>query len=433
VDFPDPHVAIQVSEIESNMKGSVVAAHLLFLGGEDHHLRLPFMLALKARGYRITAAASQEPKQFVDAGIEFRQFQFDRFVSPRRDLGSLRQLSQLLREVDADIAHCFDTKLSLLVAFAARKNVRSLIVRTINGRGWIYSASSPVALTLRGIYPFLQRRAAQSTVATVFQHKGDFSFFADRQLTGQSEAVVIPGSGVDVDGFERALAQGPSPAELRRELGLDDAPVVMTVSRVTRQKGIPALLKAAELVHAARPDVKFLIVGPRQGEGPFALSDEELARHAGYVIATGARPDVPSLLSMADIFVFPSEYAEGIPRALMEAALSGLPIVTTRIDGCREVIRDGWNGVLTPLGDPRALADGVLSLLQNRSRAQEMAARGPALIRETFCLDAIVARHAELYQHLLAERRHAPILDEPVASFRQVARLPLNRADARQR
>ena len=158
-------------------------------------------------------------------------------------------------------------------------------------------------------------------------------------------------------------------------MGLGDAPVVITATRVTRQKGIPALLKAAELVHATHPDVKFLIVGPREGEGPFAMRAEEFERHAGYVIAPGSRGDVPSLLAMADVFAFPTEYAEGVPRAIMEAALAGLPIVASDIAGCRQVVRDGWNGRLTPLRDPRALADGVIEMLDNRDRANTMAAR----------------------------------------------------------
>jgi glycosyltransferase involved in cell wall biosynthesis len=391
------------STISQFAKEIFVGAHLLFIGGEDHHLRLPFMLALKARGYRVTAAASCAPGPFVRAGVDFRPIQFDRFVSPRRDLASLRGLKELLERVDADVAHCFDTKLSLLVAFVAHTHLRTSIVRTINGRGWIYSSRSPVATALRRIYPSLQRLAAKSTAATIFQHSGDQSFFAKNRLVGNSHTAVIPGSGIDVEGFERAVENGPSALTLRRELGLGDAQVVITVARVTRQKGIPTLLEAARLVRLARPNVKFLIVGPRKGEGPFAMSDEEMSRHADYVIAPGERTDIPSLLAMADVFAFPSEYAEGVPRALMEAALSRSPIVASDIDGCREVIRDGWNGRLTPMGDPEALADGILSLLRDRDHATAMASRGPATIRKTFCLDAVVARHAEIYERVLAE------------------------------
>jgi glycosyltransferase involved in cell wall biosynthesis len=406
------------------MEGNFVVAHLLFIGGEDHHLRLPFMQALMALGYRVTAAASGDPKPFVAAGIDFLPIQFNRFVSPLRDIPSLRQLSRLLRSVDADIAHCFDTKLSLMVALAAGRDTRPLIVRTINGRGSIYSSRSIGAMALRCLYHPLQRRAAKAACATVFEHKGDFDFFADNRLLGDSEAEIIPGAGIDVEGFERARAGGSSRTALRKELGLGDSPVVITVTRVTRQKGIPALLKAAELVHATHPDVKFLIVGPREGEGPFAMRPEEFERHAGYVIAPGARNDVPSLLSMADLFAFPSEYAEGVPRAVMEAALCGLPIIATDIAGCREVIKDGWSGVLTPLRDPRALAERVIVMLGDRKAAMAMAARGPALIRRTFSLDNVVACHAALYERQLARRR----LSRTVAQAPRAAREGIDQA-----
>ena len=138
---------------------------------------------------------------------------------------------------------------------------------------------------------------------------------------------LIPGAGIDVKGFERALAMGPSPTQLRHELGLGTAEIVITVTRMTRQKGIPTLLKAAALVHEARPGVRFLLVGPRQSEGPLAVSQAEIDRHAPYVKALGPRSDVPALLSLADVFAFPTEYREGVPRVLLEAALAGLPIV----------------------------------------------------------------------------------------------------------
>lgn len=389
------------------------------------------MLALKKRGYRVTAAASAGGEHFARAGIDFVPISFNRFVSPLLDFASIRGLSATLRRVNADIAHCFDTKLTVLTALAARAGVRSLLVRTINGRGWIFSSTSAGALALRRLYPLIQRLAARTTVATVFEHSGDKSFFVNHRLTGTSDAVVIPGAGIDVEGFETALNQGASRQALRAELGLGDAPVVTTVTRVTREKGIPALLKAAKIVHERRPDVKFLIVGPRREEGPFAISDDELAPHADYVIATGARSDIPALLRMSDIFAFPSEYAEGIPRALMEAALCGLPIVASAIDGCREVIRNDWNGVLTPLRDPAALAGNILSLIENPRTASDMAAHGPDLIRKTFCVDAIVARHADLYEKLLAERQHGAHPGTSAIEPRLAANTAMNHVETR--
>ena len=379
-----------------------MGAHLLFLGGEDHNLRLPFMQAMRSKGYRVTAAASGDPAPFAKAGIDYRHFAFARFVNPLADWRAVRSLSKLLDSVDADVAHCFDTKLGILVPIAAGVHRRTRIIRTINGRGWLYSSSSPAALALRAVYLPLQRLAALSTAATVFEHHGDLDFFHRMRLIRKTEGIVIPGAGIDIEGFEAARKKGPSPNALRAELGIGDAEVVTTVTRITRQKGIPALLEAAALVHAVRPSVKFLLVGPRESEGPLSVSAAEIERHSGYVIATGSRPDVPSLLAMSDVFAFPSEYAEGIPRALMEAALCGLPIVATQVAGCREVITPGHNGALVPLRNPRMLADSILHVLNNRGQAARMAARGPELIRGDFSLSSVVDRHAELYERELA-------------------------------
>ncbi len=363
------------------------------------------MTKLRERGFRITVAASGDPHSLLSAGFDFMPFEFNRFFDPLSDWRTRRELARVMLDVDADVAHGFDTKLALLLPFAARANPRTAIVRTINGRGWTFSSRSPLALALRVAYLPLQRIASSFTVATVFEHSGDQAFFTRNHLLGDSEPVLIPGAGIDVEGFERARESGPSASELRDELGLQDAEVVTTVTRVTKQKGIPALLSAADLVHKIRPSVRFLVVGPRESEGPFGVSDNEFQKRAGYVIATGSRVDVPSILTISDVFAFPSEYAEGVPRALMEAALCGRPIVATDLAGCREVVRDGWNGHIAPLRNPRMLAEKILDLLNYPGKASEFASRGPDVIRGKFSLDAVVSQHDELYRRLAQGRR----------------------------
>jgi glycosyltransferase involved in cell wall biosynthesis len=380
-------------------------AHLLFIGGEDHNLRMPFLTALASRGYDVTTAASADPAPFERAGMKYLRFDFNRFWDPRSDLRAWHKIGRILADVDADIVHSFDTKLSILTPYASRFNPRTIVVRTINGRAWTFSSRTLGAATLRLLYRPVQRLAAVTTAATVFEHSGDQEFFERNWLIGKGESVKIPGAGVDARGFEEARKSGPSAPSLRTELGLIGNDVVITVTRVTREKGIPDLLKAAELVHRVRPSVKFLIVGPRQGEGPSAVTEAELTPYSEYVIATGSRTDVPSLLAMSDVFAFPSDYGEGVPRALMEAALCGMPIVTTDKPGCTEVIRDGWNGYVTPARDPSAMANRILDLLNDRATGARMGALGPDLIKSSFSLDEVVNQHDALYERLLRKRR----------------------------
>jgi glycosyltransferase involved in cell wall biosynthesis len=386
---------------------------LLCIGGEDHHLRIPFLLALGDRGVKVTAAGTGDGTPFARAGIEYHSFSFDRFVNPLADFNAVRLLARLIAGVGPDLVQCFDTKPNLLVPLAARSIDGVAVIRTINGLGWIYSSRSALALTLRPVYLALQRLAARRTAMTVFQNRDDQTFFERHAIIGKGLSRLIPGSGIDVGRFEQAAAAGPSPADLRRSLGLKDSEIVITVTRLTRQKGIPALLEAAALIHEARPTVRFLLVGPRESEGPLAVTQAELDRHAPYVIATGMRSDIPSLLKAADVFAFPTEYREGVPRVLLEAALAGLPIVATNMPGCNDVVRDGWSGFLVPPHSPRLLATKIIDLLDDRSTARAMGARAAELVRQEFNLDLTVARYVAAYNDLL---------DDPLRSKLQMAR-----------
>jgi len=151
--------------------------------------------------------------------------------------------------------------------------------------------------------------------------------------------------------------------------------------------------------------VTFLLVGPRESEGPLAVGQDEIDGHHPYVRATGPRDDIPALLRMADLFVFPTEYHEGAPRALLEAAIANLPIISTDMPGCREIIRDGWNGILVPPRAPAQLARQILKALDDRSSLEQLAARCAARVRERFSVRAMSERHAALYAAVLSDRQ----------------------------
>jgi glycosyltransferase involved in cell wall biosynthesis len=377
-----------------------MALHLLCVGGEDHALRIPFLTALRNRGLRVSAAGTGAISPFAKNGIQYHRYKFTRFGAGFSDRTAMGQLSQLVNRVRPDVVQTFDTKPNLFAPLAIRGAIP--VVRTINGMGWVFSSTELKALAFRPVYLAMQRLAACWTAATVFQNKADSGFFHRYHLLGNSSSAVIGSSGIDVEAFETARTETATTSELRAQLGLDDAEVVLTVSRLTVQKGIPTLLEAAKIVHEARPKVRFLLVGPRESEGPFAVDQALIERHAPYVIATGARSDVPALLGIADLFAFPTEYREGIPRVLLEAGLAGVPIVASRMPGCDDVVAENWNGRLVPPRDPRALAAAILDLLQDPARARAMGRRSIDLVRREFDLNVVADRYAELYRQLLS-------------------------------
>ncbi len=389
-----------------------MSPHLLCIGGEDHHLRIPFLLALRERGFRITAAGTGDACPFARAGLAYKGFHFKRFLGPAADRTTVEALGTLIADARPDLVQSFDTKPNVLVPLAARRCEGVRVIRTINGMGWVYSSRSPLALALRPVQRALHRLAARSSTATVFQNCQDQAFFARHHLAGDGCSRLIPGSGVDVERFDRDMAGAARSDHLRDALGVGAAEIVITVARLTRQKGIPTLLKAAALVHRARPAARFLLVGPRESEGALAIAQAEIEKHAPYVLALGQRSDVPALLGLADVFAFPTEYREGVPRVLLEAGLAGLPMVTTDMPGCNDVVEDGRTGLLVPPRDPRSLADSILELLEDRDRARAMGRRAAQLVRREFSLALTVDRYCALYSELLEARpaRIAPFV-----------------------
>ncbi|WP_191057625.1 glycosyltransferase [Geminicoccus harenae] len=377
-----------------------MSPRLLCVGGEDHDLRIPFLLALRRRGIEVMAAGSSDPAPFAKAGIPHHLYGLKRYISPLADRTALAELQAVIAATRPDLIHSFDTKPNLLCPLAAGSGGPP-VVRTINGMGWLFASEALLARAGRPIYRMLQRQASHASALTVFQNRHDQAYFEGHGLVQPSASRLVPGSGLDTEAFAQAQAAAPSISELRESLGLGNARIVMTVTRITREKGIATLLEAAALVHRQRPDVRFVLVGPHEPHGPSAISPAEIERHAPYVLHLGRRADILALLRLADLFVFPTEYREGIPRALLEAALSGLPIVATNLPGCVEVVRDGWTGLLVPPRAPIMLAGRILTLLGDPGLARALGARAAELARAQFSLGTIVGRYLQFYGEVL--------------------------------
>jgi glycosyltransferase involved in cell wall biosynthesis len=197
-------------------------------------------------------------------------------------------------------------------------------------------------------------------------------------------------------GRERRLA-------VRRELGLaDDAPVMGSIGRLNEQKGHRYLLDAAARVFAALPAARLVLAGDGDQEAALRAQAESLGI-APRVLFAGHRTDVPALLEAFDVFCISSTY-EGTPLTLFEAMAAAKPIVSTAVDGCREVLEDGRTGLLVPPRDGQALGQALTRVL---SDASLRASLGAAAQRESARYDIreCVERMQALYDEVLGERR----------------------------
>ncbi len=176
-----------------------------------------------------------------------------------------------------------------------------------------------------------------------------------------------------------------------------DRPVILWVGRLDPVKGFEEMLEAFRLVLSSRAAALVLV-----GEGPYRSQIERLIRaHAleNAVLMMGQRSDVFRLLRSADLFLFCSR-TEGLPNALLEAMAAGLPIVATNVPGSRDLVRDGQTGLLATARSAREIADRVLALLADPTRAGRMGAAAHRWVRAHADLTELGSRWSQVYEHL---------------------------------
>src|SRR5258708_7245864 len=172
--------------------------------------------------------------------------------------------------------------------------------------------------------------------------------------------------------------------------------------RVKGVKGPRIFLESARQVLAKKPDARFWIVG----EGELRKKLEAASVRLGLANAVsflGYRNDVDTLMASSDVVVCASSY-ESFPRSVLEALALVRPVVAPSVGGVPEIIRTGETGLLVPVGDPGAMASGILRLLNDRHFAQRLATAGRKFVGEHFTLEAQAFALADLYREALACR-----------------------------
>jgi glycosyltransferase involved in cell wall biosynthesis len=340
-------------------------------------------------------------------------------VDPRRDLRALRALTVLLDRGRFDVAHTHTAKAGALGRMAARRASVPRIVHTYHG----FPFHEFQSYGRRSAYVAVERRLGRITDVALCVGTGVAVEAVRRGLIAPDRVRTI---GVAVDngpGAELAARAPEARQHARRALGLPaNVPVVGAVGRLTYQKAPEDFL--ATMRQLGRPDV----IGVWVGGGELAAHISRLAsmQPTARVLLAGERADVPEILPAFDVFALPSRY-EGLPTAVVEAMVCGIPVVATAVNAVADVVVPGQTGLLVPPQRPDLMADAVRYLLDRPAVAARMADTARARLGDRFgeqaLREALTAAYAAEERHRLpAEGSRAEDEFERMRAKRGVAR-----------
>ena len=383
---------------------------VMLVGGPDVDARLELMHYLQ-NDFNLSVLGS-EPElhdKFSANNFNYNNYNLSRTANPFADLQTVSELVSIFRQARPQIVHTFDTKPGVWGCLAARLAGVPIVIGTVTGLGSLYANGSLKTRSIRMVYQSLQTFASKYSDITVFQNHDDAREFNKKGVVPKDKTKVILGSGVSIEFFSRDRVSEKERTQLRNKFGFQPNHVVVTmISRLIRSKGVLEFVSIAQELGNRFPNIRFLLIGP-EDESLDRLNSAELSQMKRAVTWPGPRRDIPAVLAASDVFVFPSAYREGIPRVLLEAASMELPLVTTNSAGCNEVVEDGVNGFMVPVGDLNALADAIVTFVEQPDLRQRFGRASRQRILDRFDLSVIADQTISLYRNLLARKSLLPI------------------------
>ena len=319
-------------------------------------------------------------------GLRWIPFPFARrSLNPFSAIRTVARLLNLYRLEKPDLVHHFTVKCVLYGSLASQLlGIRS-VVNSVTGLGYIFMEGGGARRWLRGFikaaYRFLLHRTW-----VIFQNPDDRAAFLQDNLVVPERAALIRGSGVDTHHF----FPQPEPEGL---------PLVILPARMLWDKGVGEFVAAARSLRAGGLQARFALVGDSDDQNPASVPVSQLKEWEKEAMIEwwGWRDNMAEVYAQSAIVCLPS-YREGLPKTLIEAAACGRSIVTSDVPGCREVVRQGENGLLVPVRDADALAQALSDLLKDPGLRHAMGTRSRAIAEKEFSMELVVSQTFALYQ-----------------------------------
>lgn len=353
--------------------------------------------ALRNAGFQVTVVSSPGEhlnRLAASEGVDRVALPICRQIAPFADLLSLFRLYWLLRRLKPDLVEFSTPKAGLLGTLAAMLcgvpgrvyMLRGLRLETASGwkRRLLLACERLASTCAHGVLcnsESLRTRALDLRIAPLRK----------LHLLGVGSS-----NGVDMERFS------PGPSSVRRQIGIPaHVPVVGFVGRLTRDKGLPELIKAFDKLSSAEPQVHLLLVGWFDSAED-AVGDELRARIVSHprIHFVGFVADTAPYYRAMDVLVLPT-WREGFPNVALEAAATGIPVVTTLSTGSRDSVVPEVTGLLIPPGYPEAICEAVLKLLRDPGLRARMGIAARAWVFEHYVEDRVLGLTAAYYVSLL--------------------------------
>lgn len=332
-------------------------------------------------GYEVVVVSSPGEAMETIArreGVRCVAVPMQRHIAPLQDLKSLWGLIKVFRREKPDIVHSITPKAGLLSMMAAW--VCRVPVRLHTFTGLVFPTAKGIK---RKILMFTDRLTCFCATHIVPEGEGVRSDLIKNKITRKPIRVLGHGNvrGIDLLHYDPRLPEVKAEAAKIRKEGIF---TFVFVGRIVGDKGINELVEAFERLKKEIPAIRMLLVGKYEADlDPISPASSRMIDGDRDIEAVGQQNDVRPWMAAADALVFPS-YREGFPNVVIEAGAMGLPAIVTDINGSREIIQEGINGIIVPPRDADALYAAMKEMVINSALRESMASKARKLVADRY-------------------------------------------------
>ena len=312
------------------------------------------------------------------------------------DLRYIYKTYFFLKQYRPNLIHIASPKSLILGGLAARIYNKASIVLSISGLGHLFTETNFKNKLLSFLFiKIIKVITNKKETFIIVQNQDDYKFFINRLNINYQRIKLIKGSGVNISKFH------PSKKNKKN--------YILFPGRLLLNKGIIEFYESAKLVNKKYKNWQFLIAGAADYKSPVLIKKEKLeeilkAKFINYLGHVNYKK-MPQLLSKVSIICLPS-YREGMPMALQEAASSGLPVITTNVTGCKEVIINNKTGYLVESKNINMLAKKLIKLISDQNLRKKFGNAGRKFAIKNFDESLIIKQNINIYKKLIKNEKY---------------------------